>query len=55
MWGRNKSGTWDEHIHTAACISDHQGPTVQHREHYSISCDNLYGKESNEEGIYVSV
>ena len=44
MWGqRNKPGAWDEHIHTIIYTTDNQqGPTVQHREFYSILCDNLY-------------
>ena len=31
------------------------GPTVQHKEFYLIFCDNLYGKESEKEWIYVYV
>lgn len=27
-WGRKKSGTWDEHIYTAACVGDQLGPTI---------------------------
>ena len=31
--------------HTTICKTDNQqGPTVQHRELYSIFCDNLYEK-----------
>ena len=35
--GRDKLGVWDEQIHTATYKKDEQqGPTVQHRELYSI-------------------
>ena len=30
------------------------GPTVQHRQLYSISCDKPYGKESEKECTYMS-
>ena len=40
--GRDKLGVWDEQIHTTAYkIDNQQGPTVQHRELYSIPCNNL--------------
>ena len=43
--GRDKSGAWDEHTDTTIYKTDNQqGPTVQHRELYSIFCDNLYEK-----------
>ena len=43
--GNGKLGAWDEHIHTTVYKTDNQrGPTVQHREVYSIFCDNLYEK-----------
>ena len=43
--GRDKSGAWDEHIHTTVYkIDNQQGPTVEHRELYSIFCNNLNGK-----------
>ena len=43
-WG-DDSGAWDEHTHTIIYkIDNQQGPTVQHRELYSVSCDNLYEK-----------
>ena len=39
---RDKLGVWDENIHTTMFkIDNQQGPTVQHRELYSISCKNL--------------
>ena len=39
---RNKLGVWDQQIHTTIYkIDKKQGPTVQHRELYSISCNNL--------------
>ena len=43
--GRNKLGVRDQHVHsTKYKIDNQQGPTVQHRELYSILCDNLYEK-----------
>ena len=40
--GRDKSGVWDQQIPTTIYKTDkQQGPTVQHREIYSISCNNL--------------
>ena len=40
--GRDKLGVWDEQIHTTVYkIDEQQGPTVYHRELYSISCNNL--------------
>ena len=44
MWGwggRNKSGAWDEHMHTTIYIYDNQQrPTVQQRKLYSGFCNN---------------
>ena len=38
----DKLGVWDEDIHTTIYKTDkQQGPTVGHRELYSISCNNL--------------
>ena len=38
--GGNKLGVWDQQIQTTIYkIEKQQGPTVQHRELYSISCD----------------
>ena len=38
-------GVWDWHMHTTIYkIDNQQGPTVQHRELYSILCNNLHGK-----------
>ena len=40
--GVDKLGVWDEQIHTTIYkIDNQQGPTVQHRELYSIFCNNL--------------
>ena len=40
--GRDKLGVWDQQIYTVVNkIDKQQGPTVQHRELYSISCNNL--------------
>ena len=45
MAGRNKSGAWDEYMHTTAYkLDDQQGPSVQHRELSPILSDNLYEK-----------
>ena len=39
-WGREGLGVWDQQIQTITYIMDkQQGPTVEHRELYSISCD----------------
>ena len=39
-WGRDGLGVWDEQTQTITYRMDKQkGPTVQHRELYSISCD----------------
>ena len=38
--GRDKLGVWDQQIQTTVDkIDKQQGPTVQHKELYSISCD----------------
>ena len=38
--GGNKLGVWDQQIQTTIYkINKQQGPTVQHRELYSISCN----------------
>ena len=43
--GKDKLGVWDQQIHTTIYKIDNQeGPTVQHRDLYSIYCNNLYGK-----------
>ena len=43
--GRDKSGAWDEYMHTTAYkLDDQQGPSVQHRELSPILSDNLYEK-----------
>ena len=37
-----KLEAWDKHIHTTIYkIDNQQGPTVQHRELYPVSCNNL--------------
>ena len=44
--GRDKLGVWDQQIQiTIYEIDKQQGPTVQHRELYSISCNKLNGKK----------
>ena len=38
--GRDGQGAWDEQMQTIICGMDkQQGPTVEHRELYSIPCD----------------
>ena len=38
----DKLGVWNEQIHTTIYKTDNQqGPTVQHREPYSMFCKNL--------------
>ena len=45
-WGRDGLGVWGQRMQTIIYRMDkQQGPTVQHRELYSISCDKPYGKE----------
>ena len=40
---RDKLGIWNEQIHITIFKIDKQpGPTIQHRELYSIPCNNLY-------------
>ena len=44
-WGADKLGVWDQQIQTTIYKPDkQQGPTVQHRELYSISCNKLEWK-----------
>ena len=47
-WGRDKLGVWDQQIQSTICkIDKKQGPSVQHREPYSILI-NHSGKEYEE-------
>ena len=41
---RDKSEVQNEQIHTTLYKIDNQGPTEQHRELYSVSCNNLSWK-----------
>ena len=42
---RDGLGVWVWHMHIVVYGMDgQQGPAGQHREVYSIACDNLYGK-----------
>ena len=50
--GRDKSGAWDEHIDPYYKTDNPQGPTVHHRELYSIFCDNYMRRESEKGCIY---
>jgi len=36
---RGSLGAWDEQVQTLTYRMDTQGPTVEHRELYSVSCD----------------
>ena len=39
-WGRDGVGVWGQQMQTIIYrMDEQQGPTVQHRELYSISCD----------------
>ena len=52
--GRDSQGVWDGHVYTAIFKMDNQqGPTVQHRELFSILCNNLNGKRFEKEQIYI--
>ena len=43
--GKDSECIWDGHEHTAIFKMDNQqGPTVQHRELYSVLSDILYGR-----------
>ena len=40
---KGRLGVWDGHVHTAVFNMDNQqGPTVWHRELFSVLCDGLY-------------
>ena len=40
--GKDKLGVWNQQIQTTIYKRDkQQGPTVEHRELYSVSCNNL--------------
>ena len=53
---RDKLGVWDQQIQTTIYkIDKQQGPSIQHRELSSMSCNNLYRKESEKEYIYMYV
>ena len=47
-------GVQDEHTHTTFKIDKQHRPTVQHRELYSIFCNNLYGKR-NRKGMDIYI
>ena len=50
---RDKLGAWDLHIYiTIYKVNNQQGPTVQHREFYSVFNNNLCGKKKLKEWIY---
>ena len=41
-WGRDGVGVWGQQMSAFICRMDkQQGPAVQHRELYSIFCNNL--------------
>ena len=42
VWGRDELGVWGQQMQTITYrMDEQQGPTVQHRELYSMSCDKL--------------
>ena len=47
---RGSLGAWDEQVQTLTYRMDTQGPTVEHRELYSVSCDTIMGKD-----IYICI
>ena len=56
--GRGRGGAggggWDWLLRSAAYgMTGQWGPAAWHRDPYPICCDHLYGKTSEEEGIYV--
>ena len=53
-WERDGVGVCDQQMQTIIYRMDkQQGPTVQHRELYSISCDKTQLKEYKKECIYM--
>ena len=47
--GENEGGNlgiWGEQIHAVHKIDKQQGPTVEHRELYSMFYNNLYGEKN---------
>ena len=53
-WGRDELGVQDQQMQMIIYKMDkQQGPTLQHRELYSISCDNHTGKKYEEIYIYI--
>ena len=51
-WERDRLGAWDQQRQTIMYRMDNQqGPIVQHRELYSISCVNHNGKEYEKESL----
>ena len=52
--GRDGLGVWDWHMHTEVYgMTGQQGPAVEHRELYPVSCDKLCGKRIFERWICV--
>ena len=44
-WGRDKLGVWDQEVQTTVHkIDKQQGPIVQHRKIYSITCNKTHEK-----------
>ena len=55
-WKRKGLGVWDQQLQTIIYrIDKQQGPTVQHRELYSISLINHNGKEYEKEYMYICI
>ena len=55
--GRGINQEFGSNIYTQLYIKqiNQQGPNVQHRELYSIFCNNYMGKESEKEYIYIYI
>ena len=52
--GEGKLGRWYGHTHTTVYeIDNQQGPTLYHRELYSIVCNDLYGKRILKKSRYM--
>ena len=53
-WGRDGVGCWDQQMQTITYRLDkQQGPTVEHRELYSISCDKPSWKRILKNNVYM--
>ena len=54
--GRDKLRVWDQQKQaTIHKVNEQQGPTVQHRTLYSISCKKTIIEKNMKENIYVEI